>query len=76
MQSLAATKPTGKATTINIAFVLSLIHILIKTITVIDYLPDVALVTVNNIPNSPEKLSAIMNEISDRHITEMCIRDR
>lgn len=43
--------------------------IMIKTITVIDYLPDVAFVTVNNIPNSPEKLSAIMNEISDRHIT-------
>lgn len=42
---------------------------MIKTVTDIKFLPDVALVTVNNIPNSPQMLSAIMNEISDRKIT-------
>ena len=42
---------------------------MIKTITEIDYLPDVALVTVNNIPNSPQNLAAILNEISNRHVT-------
>ena len=42
---------------------------MIKTITEIGYLPDVALVTVNNIPNTPQNLSKIMNEISDRHVT-------
>ena len=43
---------------------------MIKTITEIGYLPDVALVTVNNIPNTPQNLSKIMNEISDRHVTQ------
>ncbi len=42
---------------------------MIKTITEISYLEDVALVTINNIPNTPQNLSAIMNEISKRHIS-------
>jgi len=42
---------------------------MIKTITEIAYLEDVALVTVNNIPNTPQSLSAILTEISDRHVT-------
>ncbi len=42
---------------------------MIKTITDIGYLNDVALVTINNIPNTPQNLSFIMNEISNRKIT-------
>ena len=42
---------------------------MIKTITDIAYLEDVALVTINNIPNTPQCLATILNEISDRHIT-------
>ena len=42
---------------------------MIKTITDIGYLEDVAMVTVNNIPNTPQCLSSILNEISNRHIT-------
>lgn len=42
---------------------------MIKTITEIGYLEDQALVTVNNIPNTPQCLSAILNEISGRQVT-------
>lgn len=42
---------------------------MIPTITDIGYLEHVALVTVNNIPNKPESLAAIMNEIAARHVT-------
>lgn len=42
---------------------------MIKTITEIDFLPDQALITLNNIPNSTKNLSKILNEISDRHVT-------
>ncbi len=42
---------------------------MIKTITEIAYLEDVALVTVNNIPNTPQSLAAILKEISDRQVT-------
>lgn len=42
---------------------------MIKTITEVGYLPDVALVTINNIPNTPQNLAAILNEISDRQVT-------
>lgn len=42
---------------------------MIKTITEIGYLEDQALITVNNIPNTPQSLSAIMNEISARQVT-------
>ena len=42
---------------------------MIPTITDIGYLEHVALVTVNNIPNKPRSLAAIMNEIAARHIT-------
>lgn len=42
---------------------------MIKTITSIDYLEDVALVTVNNIPNSTKNISFILNEIASRDIT-------
>ena len=54
---------------------------MIKTITEIGYLPDVALVTVNNIPNTPQNLSKIMNEISkycvieDIHMKEAELED-
>ena len=37
---------------------------MIKTITDIGYLSDVALVTINNIPNTPQNLSKILGEIS------------
>ncbi len=42
---------------------------MIKTITTISYLEDVALVTVNNIPNSTKNVSFILNEIAKRDIT-------
>ncbi len=42
---------------------------MIKTITDIGYLNDVALVTINNIPNTPQNHSAILNEISRRKVT-------
>ena len=42
---------------------------MIKTITNIDYLEDVALVTVNNIPNSSKNVSFILNEIAARDVT-------
>ncbi|MBE5039313.1 ACT domain-containing protein [Ructibacterium gallinarum] len=42
---------------------------MIKTVTEIGYLPDVALVTVNNIPNTPQNLASILDEIAARHVT-------
>lgn len=42
---------------------------MIKTITQIDYLENVALVTVNNIPNSTKNISFILNEIAVRNVT-------
>ena len=42
---------------------------MIKTITDIGYLSDVALVTINNIPNTPQHLSKILGEISNRKVT-------
>ena len=42
---------------------------MIKTITKVDYLPDVALVTINNIPNSPHNLAVILGEIAQRQVT-------
>ena len=42
---------------------------MIKTITQIDYLEDVALVTVNNIPNLTKNVSFILNEIASRGVT-------
>lgn len=42
---------------------------MIKTITQIDYLEDVALVTINNIPNSTKNISFILNEIASRDVT-------
>ncbi len=42
---------------------------MIPTITDISYLPDVALVTINNIPNTPENMAKILAEISDRAVT-------
>ncbi len=42
---------------------------MIPTITNIDYLEDVALVTINNIPNTPENMAKILGEISDRNVT-------
>ncbi len=42
---------------------------MIKTITQIDYLSDVALVTINNIPNTTENLAKILGEISRRQVT-------
>ncbi len=42
---------------------------MIKTITEIGYLEDQALVTVNHIPNNPQCLSTILNEISRRRVT-------
>ncbi len=42
---------------------------MIKTITSVDYLEDVALVTVNNIPNSTKNVSYILNEIASRDVT-------
>lgn len=42
---------------------------MIKTITQIDYLEDVALVTVNNIPNSTKNVAAILSEIAGRNVT-------
>ena len=42
---------------------------MIKTITTVSYLEDVALVTVNNIPNSTKNVSFILNEIANRDIT-------
>ena len=42
---------------------------MIKTITNIDYLEDVALVTINNIPNNPKNVSFILNEIAGRDVT-------
>ncbi len=42
---------------------------MIKTITSVDYLEDVALITVNNIPNSTKNISFILNEIAKRNVT-------
>ncbi len=42
---------------------------MIKTITHIDYLEDVALVTVNNIPNSTKNVAFILGEIANRNVT-------
>lgn len=42
---------------------------MIKTITEIGYTEDVALVTINHIPNTPQALASIMDEISARHIS-------
>lgn len=42
---------------------------MINTITDVGYLENVALVTVNNIPNTPQSLAAILNEIASRHVT-------
>ena len=42
---------------------------MINTITQIDYLEDVALVTVNNIPNLTKNVSFILSEIASRGVT-------
>ena len=42
---------------------------MIKTITDIGYLSEVALVTINNIPNTPQNLATILGEISNRKVT-------
>ena len=42
---------------------------MIPTITDISYLTDVALVTINNIPNYPENMAKILEEISNRDVT-------
>lgn len=42
---------------------------MIKTITSVSYLEDVAIVTVNNIPNSTKNISFILNEIASRGVT-------
>ncbi len=42
---------------------------MIKTITSVSYLEDVALVTVNHIPNSTKNIAFILNEIASRGIT-------
>ncbi len=42
---------------------------MIKTITQIDYLEDVALVTVNNIPNSTKCIALILSEIASRDVS-------
>ncbi|MBR5152673.1 MAG: ACT domain-containing protein [Clostridia bacterium] len=42
---------------------------MIPTITDIAYLEDVALVTVNNIPNTPQSLALILKEIASRQVT-------
>ena len=42
---------------------------MIKTITQIDYLENVALVTINNVPNSTKNISFILNEIAARDVT-------
>lgn len=42
---------------------------MIKTITSISYLEDVALVTINNIPNSTKNIAFILNEIASRGVT-------
>ncbi len=42
---------------------------MIKTITQIDYLEDVALVTINNIPNRISNTSFILNEIAARNVS-------
>ena len=42
---------------------------MIKTITQLDYLDDVALVTVNNIPNSTKCVALILREISSRDVS-------
>ena len=42
---------------------------MIKTITQIDYLEDIALVTVNNIPNLTKNVSFILSEIASRGVT-------
>ena len=42
---------------------------MIKTITSVDYLEGVALVTVNNIPNSTKNVSFILNEIASRDVS-------
>ncbi len=42
---------------------------MIKTITAVDYLEDVALVTINNIPNNTKNIHYILNEISKRDVT-------
>ncbi len=42
---------------------------MIKTITSVSYLDDVALVTVNHIPNSTKNVAFILNEIASRGVT-------
>ncbi len=42
---------------------------MIKTITSVSYLEDVALVTVNHIPNNTKNIAFILNEIASRGIT-------
>ncbi len=42
---------------------------MIKTITSVSYLEDVALVTVNHIPNSTKNIAFILNEIASRGVT-------
>lgn len=42
---------------------------MIKTITDIDYLEDVALVTVNNIPNNTKNVAFILSEIAKRNVS-------
>lgn len=42
---------------------------MIKTITSVSYLEDVALVTINHIPNNTKNVSFILNEIASRGIT-------
>ena len=42
---------------------------MIKTITSVSYLEDVALVTINHIPNNTKNVSFILNEIASRGVT-------
>ena len=41
---------------------------MISTVTGIDYYSDVALVTVNNIPDTPENLAKILREMANRQV--------
>ena len=42
---------------------------MIKTITSIDFFPEVTLVTLNKIPNDPANISKILNIIADKNIS-------
>lgn len=42
---------------------------MIKTITNIDFFPDVAIVTLNNIPNDPQHIASILNLIAEHEIS-------